>query len=116
MADASANDAPYRLIERCSLRRRSRRLLILPPLRLHDGRRDADRAFVEIQHGASIGPRCKIQSHSFILDGVTIEDEVIVGHGVCSSTTSSRCDHGCGPRKALGPGTPGHACPRGASL
>ena len=38
--------------------------------------------FVEIQRGASIGARCKISSHSFLCDGVTIEDEVFVGHGV----------------------------------
>jgi UDP-2-acetamido-3-amino-2,3-dideoxy-glucuronate N-acetyltransferase len=38
--------------------------------------------FVEIQRGASVGARCKIQSHTFICDGVTIEDEVFVGHGV----------------------------------
>jgi acetyltransferase-like isoleucine patch superfamily enzyme len=39
-------------------------------------------AFVEIQVGARIGARCKISSHSFICEGVTIEDEVFVGHGV----------------------------------
>lgn len=38
--------------------------------------------FVEIQAGAEIGARCKISSHSFICEGVTIEDEVFVGHGV----------------------------------
>jgi acetyltransferase-like isoleucine patch superfamily enzyme len=38
--------------------------------------------FVEIQKGATIGARCKIQSHTFICEGVTIEDEVFVGHGV----------------------------------
>lgn len=38
--------------------------------------------FVEIQRGAKIGKRCKIESHSFICDGVTIEDEVFIGHGV----------------------------------
>jgi len=38
--------------------------------------------FVEIQRGAVIGARCKIQSHTFICDGVRIEDEVFVGHGV----------------------------------
>ena len=38
--------------------------------------------FVEIQRGAVIGARCKVQSHTFICDGVTIEDEVFVGHGV----------------------------------
>ncbi|MBH5398270.1 N-acetyltransferase [Bradyrhizobium sp. CNPSo 4010] len=38
--------------------------------------------FVEIQRGAIIGARCKISSHSFICEGVTIEDEVFIGHGV----------------------------------
>ena len=39
-------------------------------------------AFVEIQKNASVGKRCKISSHSFICEGVTIEDQVFVGHGV----------------------------------
>jgi acetyltransferase-like isoleucine patch superfamily enzyme len=39
-------------------------------------------AFVEVQKNASVGARCKISSHSFICEGVTIEDEVFVGHGV----------------------------------
>lgn len=39
-------------------------------------------AFVEIQKNASIGARCKISSHTFVCEGVTIEDEVFVGHGV----------------------------------
>jgi acetyltransferase-like isoleucine patch superfamily enzyme len=39
--------------------------------------------FVEIQKGAQIGARCKISSHSFICEGVTIEDECFVGHHVC---------------------------------
>lgn len=38
--------------------------------------------FVEIQKGARIGARCKISSHTFVCAGVTIEDEVFVGHGV----------------------------------
>jgi UDP-2-acetamido-3-amino-2,3-dideoxy-glucuronate N-acetyltransferase len=38
--------------------------------------------FVEIQKNASIGANCKISSHSFICEGVTIEDEVFIGHGV----------------------------------
>jgi acetyltransferase-like isoleucine patch superfamily enzyme len=38
--------------------------------------------FVEVQKNASIGKRCKISSHSFICEGVTIEDEVFIGHGV----------------------------------
>lgn len=39
-------------------------------------------AFVEIQKGANIGARCKISSHTFICEGVFIEDEVFIGHGV----------------------------------
>lgn len=39
-------------------------------------------AFVEIQKNASVGARCKVSSHTFICEGVTIEDEVFVGHGV----------------------------------
>jgi acetyltransferase-like isoleucine patch superfamily enzyme len=39
-------------------------------------------AFVEIQKNVTIGSRCKISSHSFLCEGVTIEDEVFVGHGV----------------------------------
>ena len=38
--------------------------------------------YVEVQRGATIGARCKISSHTFICDGVEIEDEVFVGHGV----------------------------------
>jgi len=38
--------------------------------------------FIEIQRGVKIGSRCKVQSHSFICEGITIEDEVFVGHGV----------------------------------
>jgi acetyltransferase-like isoleucine patch superfamily enzyme len=39
-------------------------------------------AFVEIQKGAKVGRNCKISSHTFICEGVTIEDEVFIGHGV----------------------------------
>jgi acetyltransferase-like isoleucine patch superfamily enzyme len=38
--------------------------------------------FVEIQKGSTVGRRCKISSHTFICEGVTIEDEVFIGHGV----------------------------------
>ena len=38
--------------------------------------------FVEIQKNAVVGRRCKISSHTFVCEGVTIEDEVFVGHGV----------------------------------
>jgi acetyltransferase-like isoleucine patch superfamily enzyme len=39
-------------------------------------------AFVEIQKNATVGKRCKISSHTFVCEGVTIEDDVFVGHGV----------------------------------
>jgi UDP-2-acetamido-3-amino-2,3-dideoxy-glucuronate N-acetyltransferase len=39
-------------------------------------------AFVEIQRDAAVGPRCRVQSHSFICSGVTLEEDVFVGHGV----------------------------------
>lgn len=39
-------------------------------------------AFVEIQKGATVGCRCKISSHSFLCEGVTLQDEVFIGHGV----------------------------------
>lgn len=45
-------------------------------------------AFVEIQKNAVIGARCKISSHSFICEGVTIEDEVFIGHGVMFTNDS----------------------------
>src|ERR1700675_19645 len=38
--------------------------------------------FVEIQKNATVGARCKISSHTFVCEGVTIEDEVFIGHGV----------------------------------
>jgi acetyltransferase-like isoleucine patch superfamily enzyme len=58
--------------------------------------------FVEIQKGAKIGKRAKISSHSFICEGVTIEDEVFIGHGVMfindkyprSTTTSGQLQTG----------------------
>ena len=39
-------------------------------------------AFVEVQKNATIGKRCKISSHTFVCEGVTIEDSVFIGHGV----------------------------------
>ena len=50
--------------------------------------------FVEIQRGAVIGDRCQIASHSFICDGVTIEDEVFIGHGVmfCNTVWPRACN------------------------
>lgn len=50
--------------------------------------------FVEIQRGVIIGARCKIQSHSFICEGVAIQDEVFIGHGVMF--TNDKTPHACG--------------------
>jgi len=47
--------------------------------------------FVEIQKGVKIGNRCKISSHTFICEGVTLEDEVFVGHNV--TFTNDRYPH-----------------------
>src|SRR5450756_1716224 len=45
-------------------------------------------SFVEIQNNARVGCRCKISSHTFICEGVTIEDNVFIGHGVVSINDS----------------------------
>jgi len=76
------NDAPYRLIDDVSF---GSGVVVhsftnLYGCRIGDGSRIG--TFVEIQRGAAIGAACKIQSHSFICDGVTIGDGVFVGHGV----------------------------------
>ena len=44
--------------------------------------------FAEVQKGAAIGARCKISSHSFICEGVMIDDEVFIGHGVMFTNDS----------------------------
>jgi len=82
VADAPANDAPYRLIVDVEF---GEGVVVHPFTNLY-GCRIGDETrigpFVEIQRGASIGSRCKIQSHTFVCDGVEIGDEVFVGHGV----------------------------------
>jgi acetyltransferase-like isoleucine patch superfamily enzyme len=82
VADAPSNDAPFRLIDDVDF---GEGVIVFSFTNLY-GCRIGDETrvgpFVEIQRGASIGARCKIQSHSFICDGVTIGDEVFVGHGV----------------------------------
>jgi UDP-2-acetamido-3-amino-2,3-dideoxy-glucuronate N-acetyltransferase len=82
VADAPANDAPYRLIDDV---RFGDNVTVHSFTNLYGcaiGDETRIGPFVEIQRGVSIGARCKIQSHTFICDGVTIEDEVFVGHGV----------------------------------
>src|SRR3954471_22127547 len=82
MPDAPANDAPYRLIDGVTFGDDVRVASFANLYGCSIG--DASRIgpFVEIQRGATVGARCKIQSHSFICDGVHIGDEVFVGHGV----------------------------------
>jgi UDP-2-acetamido-3-amino-2,3-dideoxy-glucuronate N-acetyltransferase len=79
---APANEAPHRLIDDVEF---GEGVIVfaftnLYGCRIGDGTRIGP--FVEIQRGASIGARCKIQSHTFVCDGVEIGDEVFVGHGV----------------------------------
>ena len=82
MADRPSNDAPHRLINDVDF---GSDVIVyaftnLYGCRIGDGTRVG--TFVEIQRGATIGARCKIQSHTFICDGITIGDGVFVGHGV----------------------------------
>lgn len=55
--------------------------------------------FVEVQRGATIGRRCKISSHTFVCEGVTIEDEVFIGHHVCF--TNDLLPRACRPDGSL---------------
>ena len=82
MADGPANDAPYRLLDDVGFGDGVvvQSFTNLYGCRIGDNTRIGP--FVEIQRGASVGANCKIQSHTFICDGVTIGDEVFVGHGV----------------------------------
>jgi UDP-2-acetamido-3-amino-2,3-dideoxy-glucuronate N-acetyltransferase len=82
VAASPANDAPYRLIADVEF---GEGVVVHAFTNLY-GCRIGDETrigtFVEIQRGATVGSRCKIQSHSFICDGVEIRDEVFIGHGV----------------------------------
>jgi UDP-2-acetamido-3-amino-2,3-dideoxy-glucuronate N-acetyltransferase len=82
MADGPVNDAPYRLIADVDF---GERVVVQAFTNLY-GCRIGDETrigpYVEIQRGVVVGARCKIQSHSFLCEGVEIGDEVFVGHGV----------------------------------
>ena len=82
MASRPANEAPYRLIDNVEFGEDvvAEAFVNLYGCRIGDGSRIGP--FVEIQRGAEIGARCKIQSHTFICEGVRIGDGVFVGHGV----------------------------------
>ena len=81
MAARPANNAPYRLIRDVEL---GEDVVVYSFVNLY-GCRIGDGSvigpFVEIQRGAVVGARCKVQSHCLICDGVEIGDEVFVGHG-----------------------------------
>jgi acetyltransferase-like isoleucine patch superfamily enzyme len=82
MADQPANSAPYRLIHDVEF---GEDVVVcafvnMYGCRIGDGSRVGP--FVEIQRGVHVGARCKIQSHTFVCEGVRIGDGVFVGHGV----------------------------------
>jgi UDP-2-acetamido-3-amino-2,3-dideoxy-glucuronate N-acetyltransferase len=82
VAEGPSNDAPYRLLVDVTF---GSGVVVQPFTNLYGcslGNHTRVGPFVEIQRGASIGANCKIQSHTFICEGVTIEDGVFVGHGV----------------------------------
>lgn len=82
MADRPANDAPHRLLDDVTF---GDDVVVGPFTNLYGCRIGSGTRigpFVEIQRGVVVGERCKIQSHSFICEGVAIGDEVFVGHGV----------------------------------
>jgi len=82
VSNLPVNDAPYRLLHDVEL---GKGVVVQAFTNLY-GCRIGDETrvgtFVEVQRDVAIGRRCKIQSHTFICSGVTIEDEVFVGHGV----------------------------------
>lgn len=82
MADRPANEASHRLFDDVEF---GEDVVVFSFTNLY-GCRIGDRTrigpFVEIQRGAVVGADCKIQSHTFVCDGVTIDDDVFVGHGV----------------------------------
>ncbi|HEY2054170.1 MAG TPA: DapH/DapD/GlmU-related protein [Solirubrobacterales bacterium] len=82
MSSAPANDAPHRLLNEVEFGEGVHvySFVNLYGCRIGDGTRVG--TFVEIQRGAVIGAACKIQSHTFICDGIEIGDRVFVGHSV----------------------------------
>jgi UDP-2-acetamido-3-amino-2,3-dideoxy-glucuronate N-acetyltransferase len=81
VTDRPTNDAPFRLIEDVEF---GENVTVRSFTNLYGCRIGANTrigSFVEIQRGAVVGAACKISSHTFICDGVEIEDEVFVGHG-----------------------------------
>jgi len=81
-ATPAANQAPHRLLDEVELGEDVRIQAFTNLYGCRIGSRSRIGTFVEIQRGAVVGAACKIQSHTFVCDGVTIEDRVFVGHGV----------------------------------
>ena len=82
VADGPANHAPHRIIDDVEF---GEGVIVYSFTNLYGCRIGANSRvgpFVEIQRGAVVGASCKIESHTFICDATTIEDEVFVGHGV----------------------------------
>jgi UDP-2-acetamido-3-amino-2,3-dideoxy-glucuronate N-acetyltransferase len=77
-----ANEAPHRLIRDVEFGDRVSVFSFVNLYGCRIGSRSRIGAFVEIQRGAVVGSDCKIQSHAFVCDGVTIGNRVFVGHGV----------------------------------
>jgi UDP-2-acetamido-3-amino-2,3-dideoxy-glucuronate N-acetyltransferase len=82
MAAGPANEAPFRLLTDVDFGEDVRVFSFANLYGCRIGDRTMVGTFVEIQRGAVIGADCKIQSHTFICDGVRIGDGVFVGHGV----------------------------------
>jgi UDP-2-acetamido-3-amino-2,3-dideoxy-glucuronate N-acetyltransferase len=82
LLDRPANDAPHRLISDVRFGEGAIVASFTNLYGCHVGAETRIGPFVEIQRGATVGERCKIQSHTFVCEGVEIADEVFVGHGV----------------------------------
>jgi UDP-2-acetamido-3-amino-2,3-dideoxy-glucuronate N-acetyltransferase len=82
VASQPVNEAPYRLIDDVEFGDGvvAQAFVNLYGCRIGDGSQIGP--FVEIQRGAEIGARCKVQSHTFVCEGVRIGNDVFVGHGV----------------------------------
>ncbi|MBA2460808.1 MAG: N-acetyltransferase [Actinobacteria bacterium] len=82
MASEPANAAPHRLLDDVVF---GQNVVVGPFTNLYGCEIGDDTRvgpFVEIQRGVRVGARCKVQSHTFVCEGVILEDEVFVGHGV----------------------------------
>jgi acetyltransferase-like isoleucine patch superfamily enzyme len=82
MAERPVNDAPHRLLDDVEL---GDGVVVHSFTNLYGcviGDETTIGTFVEVQRGARIGSRCKVQSHSFVCEGVEIGDQVFIGHGV----------------------------------